>query len=991
MIGTVARLTAVVALALVASGGSRGAVARRTGARVAAPSLVVLSAGGRSAPIFVSEREFAGVVRVAHDLADDIGRVTGSAGTVRTGTPAGASTVIVVGTIGHNETIDRLIADGKLDVRGVTGKWESSVTQTVERPWPGVARALVIAGSDKRGTIYGAYDVSASIGVSPWYWWGDVPVAHKDTVAVEAARVVRSEPAVRYRGIFINDEAPAFSGWTREKFGGVNHLVYTKIFELILRLHGNYLWPAMWGNAFADDDSLNAKLADDYGIVMGTSHHEPLTRAQQEWKRYGRGEWNYEHNDSTLRAFWRAGIERMGARENIVTVGMRGDGDMPMSEGSNIALLERIVNDQRKIITDVTHKPASQTPQLWALYKEVQDYYDRGMRVPDDITLLFSDDNWGNIRRLPSLAERNRPGGSGVYYHFDYVGGPRNYKWLNTNPIARVWEQLRLAHEYGANRIWIVNVGDLKPMEYPIQFFMDYAWNPDAITADKLPAYATAWAQQQFGPAHAVDIADVLSRYLMYSSRRKPELLDADTYSLTNFGEAERVVAEWDSLVSRARALSTSLPPAYHDAFYELVQHGIEAAANVNALYVTVAKNRQYAAQGRAATNALADRARALFERDAEISRTYNVQLAGGKWSHMMDQTHIGYTYWQEPPRNTMPRVDVIQLPASGDMGVAVVEQNRPAPPNGGRGGPPPGFVPPGARDAVLPPFDAYARQTYHVDVYNKGQTPFAFTATSSVPYLVVTPARGTVSDEARLSVAVDWSRAPARGAKAQITIVGANGARVAVDASVLPPLALGRDSVVGHVQSESFVSIEAEHVTRAVADAATKPGASATRWEVIPGLGRTLSAITRVPVTGPSLSATNSAPHLEYTVVTRDSGAVRVGTYVSPTQNFAASPNGLRYAVAFDDDAPQVVNITADTTNLTWEHGVGDNIRVLMTRHTLAHAGSHTLKFWSIDPGVVLQKFVVDFGGLPASYLGPLESFHRVAPPTGANSRGRR
>ena len=353
---------------------------------------------------------------------------------------------------------------------------------------------------------------------------------------------------MKYRGIFINDEAPALSGWTREKFGGFNHQFYEKVFELILRMKGNYLWPAMWGNAFNDDDKLNPRLADEYGIVMGTSHHEPMMRAQQEWKRYGKGEWNYDHNDSTLREFWRQGIRNMGTHESIVTVGMRGDGDMPMTEGSNIALLERIVADQRRIIGEVTGKDPSATPQLWALYKEVQDYYDKGMRVPDDVTLLFADDNWGNIRRLPTR-ERHAAGGFGVYYHFDYVGGPRNYKWLNTNPIARVWEQMHLAYEYGANRIWIVNVGDLKPMEFPIQFFLDYAWNPGEVASRAAAGVHAQWAEQQFGAAHAAEIADVVTKTYKYAGRRKPELLAPETYSLANYREAETVVAEYAALL----------------------------------------------------------------------------------------------------------------------------------------------------------------------------------------------------------------------------------------------------------------------------------------------------------------------------------------------------------------------------------------------------------------------------------------------------------
>ena len=244
-------------------------------------------------------------------------------------------------------------------------------------------------------------------------------------------------------------------------------------------MRANFLWPAMWGNAFNDDDAVNPLLANEYGIVVGTSHHEPMMRAHDEWRRYGSGPWNYATNAEALRTFWTGGVRRTAAFENIITLAMRGDGDEPMSREANVALLERIVADQRAIIAQELKRDVTTVPQVWALYKEVQEYYEKGMRVPDDVTLLWSDDNWGNIRRLPTAEERNRSGGSGVYYHFDYVGGPRSYKWLNTIPIAKIWEQMNLAYRYGANRIWIVNVGDIKPMEFPIQFFMDYAWNPE--------------------------------------------------------------------------------------------------------------------------------------------------------------------------------------------------------------------------------------------------------------------------------------------------------------------------------------------------------------------------------------------------------------------------------------------------------------------------------------------------------------------------------
>ncbi|HTK46477.1 MAG TPA: glycosyl hydrolase 115 family protein [Gemmatimonadaceae bacterium] len=942
--------------------------------RLVAQDRFALAAGGRAVPLLVSEADWPGVARAVGDLAADVERVSGTRPSVGARAPAGSDRAVIVGTIGRSPLVDALIAEGKLDVRDVRGRWESYRRQVVARPLPGVRSALVIAGSDKRGTIYGVYDVSSAIGVSPWYWWADVPVRRQAEPAVAAAPMTQGEPAVKYRGIFINDEAPAFSGWTRETFGGVNHLAYEHVFELILRLKGNYLWPAMWGNAFADDDSLNPVLADRYGIVMGTSHHEPMTRAQQEWRRYGHGPWNYEQNDSTLRDFWRKGIERMGTRENIVTLGMRGDGDMPMTEGSNIALLERIVADQRRILAEVTGKGPSRTPTLWALYKEVQDYYDKGMRVPDDVTLLFSDDNWGNIRRLPAKAERNRAGGFGVYYHFDYVGGPRNYKWINTNPIARVWEQMHLAHAWGANRIWIVNVGDLKPMEYPIQFFLDYAFDPERWPAERLPEYARTWSRQQFGPEHADEIADLVTRTLVYAGRRKPELLAPETYSLTDYGEADRVRAGYDSLARRAAAVKASLPADARAAFYELVEHPILAAGTLDALYVLAARNRLYAQQGRAATNLVADSVRLLFDRDAEISRYYNHELAGGKWAHMMDQTHIGYTYWQEPPRNVMPRVDVIQVPAGPELGVAWDGQQPFVP--GQR--PPPGAF--RSREPTLPELDAYSRRTSWIEAYDRGAAPVAFRVTSGAPYVLVAPTQGTTATQQRITVDVDWAHAPAGTTTVPITVSADSSRSFVVRAIVRNPASPRREEVQGFAESQGYVSMEAEHFSRAVAPAPI-------RWTRIPDLGRTSSGMTAEPVTIDARTPGGDGPRLEYQMVLFDTGAVTVRAYLSPTQNFSGASHGLRYAVSLDDETPQIVNVTADSSLRAWEQSVADEITIQETRHRVATPGQHVLKFWLVDPGVVLQKLVVDAGGIRPSYLGPPESWH--APPGRTPHRG--
>jgi len=622
------------------------------------------------ASIYIDQNDDWLVRKVASLLQNDIELVTGKKAKIISKLPSNAKSIIVIGTISRSSTIDKLVKERKLNTDELKDKWECFKLESIERPFNGIENALVIVGSDKRGSAYGVFEFSQQLGISPWYWWADVPAKKKPEVYVKKGTYKFGPPSVKYRGIFINDEAPAFSGWAKEKFGGVNHQVYEKIFELLLRLKANYLWPAMWGNAFNDDDPQNPILADKYGIVMGTSHHEPMLRAQQEWKRYGKGQWNYDSNEVVLKNFWKKGIQNMGRHESIVTIGMRGDGDMPMTKGTAISLLERIVADQRKIIEQVTGKPASETPQLWALYKEVQDYYDQGMRVPDDVTLLLCDDNWGNIRRLPKLGEKPRPGGYGIYYHFDYVGGPRNYKWLNTNNIARVWEQMHLAYEYGVDRIWIVNVGDLKPMEFPISFFLDYAWDVKKWDEYNLKDYFTDWAAKQFGPTYATEIGEIVQKYSQYNARRKPELLSANTYSF-NYDEAKRITSDYDALLAKAEEINKNLPAEYKDAFFQLVLHPVKASANLNDLYFTVAYNKLFASQNSLGANQLADKAKQLYLNDSLITLEYH-SIAKGKWNHMMDQTHIGYTYWQQPPNNKMPEIKYVSQDSAKEQVVKI-------------------------------------------------------------------------------------------------------------------------------------------------------------------------------------------------------------------------------------------------------------------------------------------------------------------------------
>jgi hypothetical protein len=910
-----------------------------------------LVSSGKAAALYIDDTDYPGVLRAAKDLQQDIARVSGVTPQLNVnGFSAGEA--VIMGTIGKSKLIDQLVASKKLNVKNVAGKWETFVLQVIDNPVKGIPRALVIAGSDKRGTIFGIYDVSRQIGVSPWHWWADVPPQKSNSLYVVPGRYIQGEPRVKYRGIFINDEEPALGRWAVEKYGSFNHEFYGKVFELILRLKGNYLWPAMWWASFNSDDTLNPALADEYGIVMGTTHHEPMMRAHAEWRKSGEGPWNYEKNESILRNFWTKGIQRMGKYESIVSIGMRGDGDMAMGEDTNIALLERIVKDQRDIIQQVTGKEPFATPQLWALYKEVQDYYDKGMRVPDDVTLLLCDDNWGNIRKLPKLEDKPRKGGYGIYYHFDYVGGPRNYKWINTNQIERTWEQMHLAYEYGANQIWIVNVGDIKPMEFPTSFFLDYAWNPKRWNQNNLTDYTEQWAKEQFGGIYAKEIAVILNGYTKFNARRKPELLSSDTYSITNYREAETMLAEYTTLVQQAEKINAALPSEYRDAFFQLVLHPVKASANLNEMYVTAARNHLYAAQGRATTNALAESVRKLFDDDAALSRKYNKDIANGKWNHMMDQTHIGYTYWQQPPNNVMPEVKIIHMPEAASMGVAMEGSDN--------------ARPSAQQPAILPEFDVFNKQIYYIDIFNRGQTSFEYSVTTESPYIKVSESIGSIDKEQRIWIKIDWPNVPPGKHSIPIAIKGAHENVVvkAIVNNITPKITQPKTFIEGN----GYISIEAEHYTKSV-------NSSLVRWDVIPGLGRTSSSITTFPVTAKSEALNATSPYLEYGIYLQDSGSVKVNLYLSPTLNFH-NTQGLRFAVSFDNQPPQIVNLHEDQSLQAWERWVSDNVILKTSTHVLQRSGYHTLKFWRIDAGVVLQKLVVETKETKPSYLGPPESY---------------
>jgi hypothetical protein len=798
----------------------------------------VLSDSKAQATLFVCPEDHVGVIDALKSLKTDIGNVTGrEPGLVFTNL-SGQKEVVIVGSIDKSPIIAELVKNKKLDVTPIKGKWESYIIETVDSPYPGVNKALVVVGSDKRGTIYGIYDIAKNIGVSPWYWWADVPVVKQESLYVNEGRYVFDSPKVKYRGIFLNDEAPALTGWANEKFGGLNHQFYAHVFELILRLRGNFLWPAMWGKAFYEDDAENGRLADEMGIVMGTSHHEPMGRAQEEWTRHGSGPWDYSKNEKVLSDFWRGGLERNKNYETLVTIAMRGDGDLAMSQGTNISLLEKIVKDQRKIISEVTGQKPEKTPQVWALYKEVQDYYDQGMRVPDDVTLLLCDDNWGDIRKLPDVHAPVRSGGYGIYYHVDYVGGPRSYRWLNVSQNERIWEQMNLAWSHKVDRIWILNVGDLKPMEFPISFFLDMAWDPTRFNAQNIQQYSEDWCVQQFGEKYGNEAARLIRLYTKYNHRVTPELLDANTYSLENYNEYERVRNDYRDLALDAMRLYNLMPKEYRDAFDQLVLFPVNACSNLYEMYYAVAKNKKLAAENNPEANRWAEVAKQCYDRDSILTNHFNQDIAEGKWSHMMDQIRIGYRTWAEPRSRVMPKVTKVEVPELPKLGL----------------------------------------------VFN---------------------------------------------------------------------------------ESDGYVSIEAENYQKA-------KGTDKIRWEVIPDLGKTVSALTTFPPN--DYPAETDSVYLEYAINFKSTGAFDVSVLISPSLNFNAN-KGLRYGISFDGGSEQIVNVNQTYTQRQIDTWLANRINQTTTKHLIATTGVHKLRIRVLEPGIVLQKIIIDTGGLKPSYLGPPQS----------------
>ncbi|GAB7363249.1 hypothetical protein MBLNU230_g3531t1 [Neophaeotheca triangularis] len=987
---------------------------------------MMLGSSDCAVTIMVDRSDYPAALRVANDLAIDFGRVTGMNGSVTLvgdGPEGNASMifsvtgmtsfemggeiqdncggVIIAGTVGSSSLIDDIASSGRMDASAIEGRWEAYASALVESPVPGVDRAMVIAGSDRRGTVYGLYSVSEQIGVSPWYWFADSPVQKHHEVYATDCVVHQRSPSVDYRGFFINDEAPALTGYINAKqppspWGpGYNSDFYRHVFELLLRLRANYLWPAMWNSMFNVDDPRNQALAHEFGIVMGSSHTEPMARATKEWPTFGDGDWQWNTNNESIYPFFVEGAERAADFETLFTVGMRGNHDTEIEGGDAISQLESLTAAQFEILGEVfgeeNVRDPLEVPQMWCLYKEVQGYYDDGMDVPDHVTLLWADDNFGNNRRLPVDDELDRSGGAGVYYHFDYVGDPRSYKWINTVNMQKTFEQMRLAHERQARRIWIVNVGDLKPMEEPISHFMDLAYDINSFDANSLPGWLEAWASREFGPDVAERTAEIMSNYSILTGRRNFELVDETTYSLINYNEGDRVLQEWRTMHEAAQAVMDGLPAETQPSFFQMVYHAVTAGYVFHDIMISSARNNLYAMQGRSSANTLAQHVLDQFEHDQELSHTYNT-LLDGKWEHMMDQTHLGYDgYWQQPMRQRIPGLRYVatsERALTGDMGVSIDTSNATVPGDTQ-------FHPNGQNFLTMPPFDPYGASSRWIDIYSVGINDFHWNITANASFVSFSQTEGTLSpsnsSDIRIWATFDFDQAPEGSGIVQVNISSNPLTMTAFSEGEIygaqfnmPQLwlhynntQLPADFNNGFVESDSHISIEMSHYS-SITDSP-----SDVHYEIIPGLSRTLSGITLLPATAPSQDSTG--PALLYNLYTFSEMSLLPNNSIHITIATTASLNTypdrpLSYAIQLDDQEIQTVQYIEDQPDgqnpVDWEAAVANNAWTTTSNFTYEGLGEHVLKVWALEPGLVFNTAWVDLGGIRESYLGPPESW---------------
>lgn len=940
-----------------------------------------LASPRQTAAILYDASDAAVVKRAAELFAADVEAVTGRRPQVTSATGE-TGPAVIVGTVGGSALIRRLSEAGKIDTAPLEGAWERYLIQTVANPLPGIRKALVIAGSDRRGAAYGLFTLSELIGVSPWYWWADVPVKKHAALHVDAPPTYSQTPSVRYRGIFLNDEDWGLTPWASQTFeperGNIGPRTYAKVCELLLRLKANYLAPAMHPVSTSFNQIPENKLvADTFAIVMGSTHCEPLLlNTASEWDTQTMGPWNYDKNKEGINRVLTQRVRENSPYENVYTLALRGlhDGAMsttlPMHE--KVRMLQQALLDQRQILAENIDRPVETVPQAFTPYKEVLEIYSNGLELPDDVTIVWPDDNYGYMKRLSGVREQRRTGRSGVYYHVSYLGVPHSYLWFSTTPPSLMYEELRKAYDTTADRLWLVNCGDLKGSEMQVSLFLDMAWDIGRFTADNVVTYPARWLAGIFGEAYYDRLEAMTREHLRLAFPRKPEymgwgyhwnrfdhnceqLTDTD-FSFTNYDEAPRRLEAYRQLGARAEALLHEIGDEARPAFYQLVYYPLRGAELMNRMTLGGQRNRWYARQGRAATNAVRDEVQRCYDSLQVITRGYN-SLLGGKWNHMMSmrQNYDGVSAYFN-----LPHLATHDAAGAPRLALQVAGEDVT-----------------GARAFhALPAFDNYLRRTYPVEIYNRGGGTLAWTAHASEPWVVLSKSAGKTADEERITVGIDWEKAPSGNAvPAQIVFrAGEQSEKVLV--SLFNPTAPSRAELRGiYVENNGCVSIPAAGCHRVRENDRIKITA-------VEDLGIEGPALQLGDPTAPlQIFRSRDVPCAEYDFYAFDAGSVDVYTYVLPTfplhadRDFRIGENtntDTKYSVQIDDGALATPSSSHVEYSQVWFESVLRNCAVNKSTLHIDKPGRHTLRIRVGDPGIVLQKIVLDFGGMKRSYLGP-------------------
>lgn len=917
--------------------------------------------------------------KAAQLLSHDLSHLTGRTPVTARKQSGLSGNGIIIGLAASPE-IAALLKKNGISAKPIEGKWETYGRAVVPAPWDASKKALVIFGSDTRGTIWGVIDLTREMGVSAWQWWADVKIRKVSRISVDAALHYSKEPTVKYRGFFIN--ADGLNKWAKRfdpKQGGIGPKTYDRVFQLMWRLKANVLWPAMGGTDIVFNEvPANYDLARDYAIIRGSSHVEMLLRNNShEWNAKTMGPYNWLVNRKRMIAYWKTAVEKWGKYDNMYTIGLRGADDFPM-EGVNTPekmadVITDVIKAQRKILTDVLHKPADQIPQIFTPYKEITAAYDTGrLKLPADVILDWSEDNFGYAMQLSNAQERKRPGGSGMYYHLIFWGRPAGYIWLASTDPSLMWEEMMKAYHFGTRAFWILNVGSIKPCEFLMQFYLDMAFNADAFkNPSSVHAYLRDWVGHNFGAAHRDAITEIMWRYYKLAFDRNPEFMAwTTTFPETAVGQTEfnmldygdenaRRADAYKSIMADAAALMDEMPADRKAAFYELVQYPVNTAGNLNLVQLNLDKSITYGLQHRASANVYAEKSNDAYHRILADTQHYNDE-DNGKWRGIVT------AHPHALPNYQAPYVPDWKVPAGEHRCGVQVE-------GGGY------FNDDGWWFPTLPLFHReLGARRYYIDVFEQQPGKADWSAHPNAPWIKVDRLSGHFSPAARnfqqrLQVSVDWTKAPKTGEGTVTIQCSAAKQPVDVHVRIAPP---ENGKAASFIESQGVVSMYAKH-----ADETIGP------WHVLQGLGHTgadlQTDLDMRPVNANDPASLKNAPRLVYRFVTQapdrnysfptniyDETAI-IKAFALPT--FPFTPKGhVRIAMALDGGAPKVIDLSPEEFSAQWRKNDLRNAAVAKIIGQHIKPGSHTLTVYALDPGVTLDRFEIDFTGSSPAY-GPI------------------